>query len=64
MTTAGSNPLATYVLTIHGPPFPLKARRVKAVARILAGRVLNDAEDVVNDALPEGWSAKIREWDA
>jgi hypothetical protein len=61
----------TYTLTVSGPDsYPAEegsaekwAHEEKVVARILAGRVLADAEDVVNDALPEGWAARIEEWD-
>lgn len=56
----------TYSLTISGPEEAVQdpGMETRMVNRILEGRVLRDAEDVLNDALPDDWHAKIREWDA
>ena len=50
-----------YILTIFGPDESTEETYDKEVASILQGRVLGDAEDVINDALPEGYEAKISE---
>ncbi len=48
----------SYILRIEGPSYG----GIRAdVAEILTGRVLGDAEDIINDALPEGFYCKIDE---
>lgn len=49
-----------FIITISGPDDPDEAD-VQEVEDTLAGRVLGDAEDLINDQLPEGWQAKISE---
>ncbi len=49
-----------FIVTIIGPDEP-NEEEAKEVEDILAGRVLGDAEDLINDQLPEGWQAKISE---
>lgn len=55
----------TYALTIHGPEEQVQDPGIgtRMVDEILGGRALRDAEDAINDQLPEEWHAKIREWD-
>jgi hypothetical protein len=48
--------LKGYMLTVLGPE-----KDEKDVEVVLSGRVLGDAEDVINDALPEGYEARITE---
>ena len=50
-----------YMLTILGPDEPDEETYAQEVNDILAGRALGDAEDIINDQLPEGFQAKISE---
>lgn len=50
-----------YMLTILGPDVSEYESYDMESNSILSGRVLGDAEDVINDALPEGYEARITE---
>lgn len=49
-----------FFIVISGPDDPNETL-VQEVEEILSGRVLGDAEDILNDALPDGYQAKITE---
>lgn len=56
--------LKGYMLTILGPDEPEEEKEEtydNEVEGILTGRVLSDAEDVINDHLPDGYQAKFSE---
>ena len=53
--------LKGYIITILAPNVPEEESYDMEVKDILAGRVLGDVEDILNDALPEGYQAKIDE---
>lgn len=53
--------LKGYILTIFGPDEPDEVYVHELENNVLTGRALGDAEDVINDQLPEGFQAKISE---
>jgi len=52
--------ISGWILTILGPDEP-DGETYAEVNDILTGRILGDAEDVINDQLPEGYSARVDE---
>lgn len=53
--------LKGYMLTILGPDDQDGENMEQEVKDALAGRALLDAEDVINDHLPDGYSTRINE---